>query len=55
MTDVRLVTALAIVLFAQILDTGTFYFGAYVFYSPEQTFDYPDDLTHRSLRFGRIT
>ena len=37
MTDVRLVTALAIVPFAQVLDTGTFYFGAYVFYSPEST------------------
>jgi hypothetical protein len=36
--DVRLVTALAIVPFAQALDTGTFYFhAAYVFYSPEAT------------------
>jgi hypothetical protein len=36
--DVRLVTALAIVPFAQALDTGTFYFdAAYVFYSPEPT------------------
>lgn len=34
--DVRLVSALAIVPFAQMLDTGTFYFhAAYVFYSPE--------------------
>lgn len=38
MTDVRLVTASAIVPFAQALDTGTFYFhAAYVFYSPEST------------------
>lgn len=37
--DVRLVTALAIVLFAQVLDTSTSYFhAAYVFYSPESTF-----------------
>lgn len=37
-TDVRLVSALAIVPFAQALDTGTFYFhAAYVFYSPEPT------------------
>ncbi|WP_281981577.1 hypothetical protein [Thalassorhabdomicrobium marinisediminis] len=36
--DVRLVTALAIVPFAQILDTGTFYaFAMYAFYSPEST------------------
>lgn len=36
--DVRLVTALAIVPFAQAIDTGTFYFhSAYVFYSPEST------------------
>lgn len=36
--DVRLVTALAIVPFAQALDTSTFYFhAAYVFYSPEST------------------
>ncbi len=36
--DVRLVTALAIVPFAQMLDTGTGYFhAAYVFYSPEST------------------
>lgn len=36
--DVRLVTALAIVPFAQMLDTGTGYFhAAYVFYSPEPT------------------
>lgn len=36
--DVRLITALAIVPFAQALDTGTFYFhAAYVFYSPEPT------------------
>ncbi|MCU9837413.1 DUF2157 domain-containing protein [Ruegeria sp. WL0004] len=36
--DVRLITALAIVPFAQMLDTGTFYFhAAYVFYSPEST------------------
>ena len=36
--DVRLVTALAIVPFAQMLDTGTDYFHAmYVFYSPEST------------------
>lgn len=34
--DVRLVTALAIAPFAQVLDTGTGYFhAAYVFYSPE--------------------
>lgn len=38
LTDVRLVTALAIVPFAQMLDTGTAYFhAAYVFYSPEPT------------------
>lgn len=38
LTDVRLVTALAIVPFAQTLDTGSFYFdAAYVFYSPEST------------------
>ena len=38
LTDVRLVTALAIVPFAQMLDTSTFYFhAAYVFYSPEPT------------------
>jgi len=37
-TDVRLVTALAIAPFAQMLDTGTAYFhAAYVFYSPEAT------------------
>ena len=37
-TDVRLVTALAIVPFAQMLDTSTYYFhAAYVFYSPEPT------------------
>ena len=36
--DVRLVTALAIVPFAQILDTGVFYQHAiYAFYSPEST------------------
>ncbi|MBU2992557.1 hypothetical protein Q4555_08390 [Octadecabacter sp. 1_MG-2023] len=36
--DVRLITALAIVPFAQMLDTGTFYWGAmYAFYSPETT------------------
>ncbi|WP_333711912.1 hypothetical protein [Yoonia sp.] len=36
--DIRFITALAIVPFAQILDTGTFYFhAAYVFYSPEST------------------
>ncbi len=36
--DVRLVTALAIVPFAQVLETGTGYFhAAYVFYSPEPT------------------
>ncbi len=36
--DIRLVTALAIVPFAQALDTGTIYFhAAYVFYSPEST------------------
>ncbi len=34
--DVRLISALAIIPFAQALDTGTFYFhAAYVFYSPE--------------------
>lgn len=38
LTDVRLVTALAIAPFAQALDTGTFYYhAAYVFYSPEST------------------
>ncbi len=38
MCDVRLVTALAIVPFAQMLNTGTAYFhAAYVFYSPEST------------------
>ncbi|MEO9825165.1 MAG: hypothetical protein ABJF50_12185 [Paracoccaceae bacterium] len=37
--DVRFVTALAIVPFAQMLDTGTAYYHAvYVFYSPESTF-----------------
>ena len=37
-TNVRLVTAIAIVPFAQMLDTGTAYFhAAYVFYSPEPT------------------
>lgn len=36
--DVRLVTALAIVPFAQMLETGTFYWSAmYAFYSPETT------------------
>ena len=36
--DVRLLTALAIVPFAQVLDTGTLYFhAAYVFASPEPT------------------
>ncbi|MEM7243205.1 MAG: hypothetical protein AAF429_13560 [Pseudomonadota bacterium] len=36
--DVRFVTALAIIPFAQILDTGTGYFGAiYAFWSPEST------------------
>ena len=36
--NVRVVTALAIVPFAQVLDTGTAYFhAAYVFYSPEPT------------------
>jgi len=38
LTDVRLVSAAAIVPFAQVLDTGTAYFhAAYVFYSPEPT------------------
>ena len=38
LTDIRLITALAIVPFAQMLDTGTYYFtAAYVFYSPEST------------------
>ncbi|WP_137701148.1 hypothetical protein [Marimonas lutisalis] len=38
LVDVRLVTALAIAPFAQMLDTGTAYFhAAYVFYSPEPT------------------
>ena len=38
LTDVRLVTALAIVPFAQVLDTGTAYWHAvYAFYSPEPT------------------
>ena len=36
--DIRLITALAIAPFAQMLDTGTGYFhAAYVFYSPEST------------------
>lgn len=36
--DLRIITALAIVPFAQMLDTGTYYFSAaYVFYSPEST------------------
>ncbi|WP_417741145.1 hypothetical protein [Salipiger sp.] len=36
--DVRLITALAVVPFAQMLDTSTFYFhAAYVFFSPEPT------------------
>lgn len=36
--DVRLVSALAIIPFAQMLDTGTYYFSAmYAFYSPETT------------------
>ncbi|MEL6958926.1 MAG: hypothetical protein AAGL89_08260 [Pseudomonadota bacterium] len=36
--DVRLITALAIVPFAQMLETGTFYWSAmYAFYSPEST------------------
>ena len=36
--DVRLITALAIIPFAQMLDTGTFYWSAmYAFYSPETT------------------
>lgn len=36
--DIRLVTALAIVPFAQVLDTGTAYWNAvYAFYSPEPT------------------
>lgn len=36
--DVRLITALAIIPFAQMLDTGTFYLHAmYAFYSPETT------------------
>lgn len=38
LTDIRFVTVLAIVPFAQMLDTGTFYFHAmYAFYSPEPT------------------
>lgn len=38
LVDVRAVTALAIVPFAQMLDTGTAYFhAAYFFYSPEST------------------
>ncbi len=38
LTDVRLVTALAIIPFAQALDTSTNYFhAAYAFYSPETT------------------
>jgi len=38
LSDVRLVTALAVAPFAQMLDTGTAYFhAAYVFYSPEPT------------------
>ena len=38
LTNVRFVTAFAIVPFAQALDTGTFYFHAgYAFYSPETT------------------
>ena len=36
--DIRAITALAIVPFAQVLDTGTGYFGAlYAFWSPEST------------------
>jgi len=36
--DIRFLTALAIAPFAQMLDTGTYYFhAAYVFYSPEPT------------------
>jgi len=36
--DVRFITALAIIPFAQMLDTGTFYWNAmYAFYSPETT------------------
>ncbi len=36
--DLRIITALAIVPFAQMIDTGTYYFtAAYVFYSPEST------------------
>jgi hypothetical protein len=36
--DLRILTALAIVPFAQMIDTGTYYFtAAYVFYSPEST------------------
>lgn len=38
LVDVRLITALAIIPFAQVFDTGTDYLGAiYVFYSPEPT------------------
>ena len=38
LVDVRLVTALAIVPFAQMFETGTFYWSAmYAFYSPEST------------------
>ena len=38
LVDVRLITALAIVPFAQMLETGTFYWHAmYAFYSPEST------------------
>jgi hypothetical protein len=36
--DIRFITALAIIPFGQMLDTGTYYFtAAYVFYSPETT------------------
>ena len=36
--DLRIITALAIVPFAQMINTGTYYFtAAYVFYSPEST------------------
>lgn len=36
--DIRFITALALVPFAQMLDTGTYYFtAAYVFFSPEST------------------
>jgi hypothetical protein len=67
-TDVRVVTALAIVPFAQALETGTAYFhAAYVFYSPEATLSilqmgalilaltwFVNKRSERTARHGRI-